>query len=63
MTKAAMPLTTRKGPPMTTTAHPQSVARPADAPAEPARSGPARLVADAGTGPDHRARSTIEGTL
>jgi hypothetical protein len=56
-----MPLTTRKGPPMTTTAHPQSVARPADALAEPARFGPACLVADAGR--DHRARSTIEGTL
>jgi hypothetical protein len=58
-----MPLTTRKGPPMTTTAQPQSVARPAHALAEPTRFGPARLVADARTCPDHRARSTIEGTL
>ena len=67
---------------MTTTAHRQSVARPADTPSEP-RFGPAHLdvvdrdrsprfsrdvvrlrpVADPGTGPDHRARSTIEGTL
>lgn len=68
---------------MTTTAHRQSVARPADEPAELARFGPVRLdvvdrdrslrfwrdvvrlrlVADPGTDPDRRARSTIEGTL
>jgi hypothetical protein len=61
---------------MTTTPHPQSVARPADTPAELANFGPVRLdvvdrdrslrlwrdvvrprlVAEAGAGPDHRAR-------
>jgi hypothetical protein len=84
MTNMAMPLTTRaKAPRMTTTADPESVARPADAPAEPARPGPVhldlvdrdrslrfwrdvvrlRFVADAGASLNHRARSTIEGTL
>jgi hypothetical protein len=37
---------------MTTTAHPESVARPADAPAEPARFGPVHLdVIDPTTDP------------
>jgi hypothetical protein len=48
---------------MTTTAHPPTGARPADAPAEPAGFGPVRLVADAAAGRDRRARSTIGGTL
>jgi hypothetical protein len=51
---------------MTTNCHAQSIARPADTPAEPARFDPVRLDvadADADPGADRRVRSTIEGTL